>query len=569
MGCSVFASLWTLAKITHRLFIMKRLLWSVVLIALAPSASWAQPKEFYPDLLRSSPKFLEPFKDICKKPSASTVRVLCNDRETALGMIVGSDGWILTKADDLRGVLKVRVPGNKVLDAELVGLSPAHDLALLKVDADHLTPAQIYESTDTAVGSFLACVGTGVDPVGVGVVSVATRKIPVKTDPRAGSKGAYLGISFDTGEKGVKISQVLPNTPAAKVGLRAGDVILELAGVKVETNEVFLKTIAQYKPGDSVTLKVQRGDNDREFRVTLGNRPPIRSEVQNRMGGELSNRRTGFPLILQHDTIVKPQDCGGPIVDLEGRVIGLNICRAGRTESYAIPGEVIKPLVEEMKAGKHPPTKGFLLSHLSLEEKIQVARYDVRRLEKQPNASEKARKEAREHLQELEEEARSAREKTIVELTDDMVRLIRERLVVMNEVAAYKWSHRQEIFDLDRERQILKQLTARARDHSLPPEVVKAFFQTQLEAAKLLQENAIAEWQKDGSFPAQTQDLKKSLRPRLDQISEEMLSVLGKMQFYLYEPVLQNRLRSQGNSVLTGNGITEEIRDKALAWLRK
>ena len=32
-----------------------------------------------------------------------------------------------------------------------------------------------------------------------------------------------------------------------------------------------------------------------------------------------------------------PADCGGPLVNLDGKVVGMNIARAGRTESYAIP----------------------------------------------------------------------------------------------------------------------------------------------------------------------------------------------------------------------------------------
>ncbi len=75
------------------------------------------------------------------------------------------------------------------------------------------------------------------------------------------------------------------------------------------------------------------------------------------MGSELSKRRDGFPVILQHDSVVKPADCGGPLVDLEGHVIGLNIARAGRVESHAVPSETIRPLLEDLMTGKMPPKK--------------------------------------------------------------------------------------------------------------------------------------------------------------------------------------------------------------------
>ena len=52
-----------------------------------------------------------------------------------------------------------------------------------------------------------------------------------------------------------------------------------------------------------------------------------------------------FPTILQHDSVLAATDCGGPILYLEGRVVGINICRAGRVETYAVPAEVIQPLL--------------------------------------------------------------------------------------------------------------------------------------------------------------------------------------------------------------------------------
>ena len=75
---------------------------------------------------------------------------------------------------------------------------------------------------------------------------------------------------------------------------------------------------------------------------------PSREEFQNQLGGDLSQRRFGFPAAFQHDTVVKPTDCGSPLVNLDGKVVGINIARAGRTETYAIDQETILGLVDEM-----------------------------------------------------------------------------------------------------------------------------------------------------------------------------------------------------------------------------
>jgi serine protease Do len=73
------------------------------------------------------------------------------------------------------------------------------------------------------------------------------------------------------------------------------------------------------------------------------------------MGGDLSERRSGFPAVLQHDSVLGPEECGGPVIDLAGRAIGINIARAGRTESYAIPDDVLRPLIDELLSGNYPP----------------------------------------------------------------------------------------------------------------------------------------------------------------------------------------------------------------------
>ena len=104
-------------------------------------------------------------------------------------------------------------------------------------------------------------------------------------------------------------------------------------------------------------LKITRDEKEQDLRITLGTRPgskggKSRSDQQNNMGSKLSERRAGFPIILQHDSVLKPTDCGGPLVNLDGQVVGINIARAGRVESYAIPSEAVRPLLEKLKVKK-------------------------------------------------------------------------------------------------------------------------------------------------------------------------------------------------------------------------
>ncbi|MEX2027294.1 MAG: S1C family serine protease, partial [Pirellulaceae bacterium] len=58
---------------------------------------------------------------------------------------------------------------------------------------------------------------------------------------------------------------------------------------------------------------------------------------------------------IQHDTVLKPSECGGPIVDLSGKVVGINIARGGRVESYALPATLVRSLLPDLMSGKLNP----------------------------------------------------------------------------------------------------------------------------------------------------------------------------------------------------------------------
>src|SRR5207253_7198799 len=106
-----------------------------------------------------------------------------------------------------------------------------------------------------------------------------------------------------------------------------------------------------------ITIKFVRDGKPMEIKVKLGKRPSgnNRGDFQNSMGSTLSENRIGYPTILQHDTVLKPADCGGPLVDLDGMTVGINIARGGRTESFAIPSEVVQTLLPDLMSGKLMP----------------------------------------------------------------------------------------------------------------------------------------------------------------------------------------------------------------------
>jgi serine protease Do len=395
--------------------------WSLAvlcLVLLVFSPAMAQERST-PDasLLKSSPGVLTAFRAVVAKPSQSTVRVQCDGKDIALGTIVGPNGWILTKASELKGPALCRLRDGRQLEARVVGVHEPYDLALLKIDAVALTAVEWRESKTAAVGTWVAAPGTEDAPVAVGVVSVAARAVTARDLPASNNPSAgYLGIDLaDAAEVGVRISRVTPDSPAASAGLKAEDLILSLAGQPVQDTESLMNALQQHKPGEVVDIHVKRGSQEMDLKATLGRRPGGRGrgDFQNRMGSTLSDRRNGFPTILHHDAVLRPSDCGGPLVDLDGKVIGINIARAGRTESYAAPAEAVLPLMYDLMSGKlapKPSSEAGVSKALSPEEKISRARAAVQLAEVEKAAAERKLAEAKAALEKADNDAKAVKE---------------------------------------------------------------------------------------------------------------------------------------------------------------
>jgi S1-C subfamily serine protease len=91
--------------------------------------------------------------------------------------------------------------------------------------------------------------------------------------PRAG--GAYLGVRFSSvpSTDGVAVDMVVPGGPSDKAGMKAGDVITQFNGKKVENQDNIRKILQEKKPGDKVKVEVLREGETQELEVTLGKRP--------------------------------------------------------------------------------------------------------------------------------------------------------------------------------------------------------------------------------------------------------------------------------------------------------
>jgi Do/DeqQ family serine protease len=83
------------------------------------------------------------------------------------GVVVSADGSILTNNHVVEDALSisVRLRDGRILPAKLVGSDPATDLALVRVEAKHLTPVRFADSDAVRVGEWVVAIGS---PFGLG-----------------------------------------------------------------------------------------------------------------------------------------------------------------------------------------------------------------------------------------------------------------------------------------------------------------------------------------------------------------------------------------------------------------
>ncbi|MEV0789144.1 trypsin-like peptidase domain-containing protein [Kribbella sp. NPDC050459] len=88
----------------------------------------------------------------------------------------------------------------------------------------------------------------------------------------ATGKASYpvIGASVDmTFEGGGRVSAVSPSSPAARAGLRVGDVITAVNNDPVDSAEVLIVAIRTHQPGEAVRLAYERGGRSRTVTLTL------------------------------------------------------------------------------------------------------------------------------------------------------------------------------------------------------------------------------------------------------------------------------------------------------------
>ena len=300
------------------------------------------------DRFRSGSGTLRAFAPVSAATRHSIVKFNVNGETMALGVVMTTDGLTLTKASELKpGKLTAWLATEQEVSAEWLATDEEEDVALVRVHAKGLRPIR-WATNQVAIGQWAITPGIADAPHAVGIVSALPRRIPPER--------AFIGVQFDFGTTLPRIGELLPGLGAEKAGLKPGDVIVAVNDTAMTNREQVVATLREFRAGQTVKLRAQRAEEqlDAEIMMMLIKPDPAPGSADpeqglRRLGGEVSQRSEGFEQVIEHDTVLQPWLCGGPLVNLDGKAIGLNIARAGRVTTFALSATLVNRIFDNLR----------------------------------------------------------------------------------------------------------------------------------------------------------------------------------------------------------------------------
>ncbi|MBI2455781.1 MAG: PDZ domain-containing protein [candidate division NC10 bacterium] len=300
------------------------------------------PKD-HPDVENPSPEKGEP-RDFFDKFFGGRERDF-NQRNMGSGVIIHPDGYIVTNDHVVDGTeaIQVRLSSGQQYRAEVVGTDSKTDLALIKIRADAPLPvATIGDSDKLEVGDWVLAIGNpfGFDhSVTAGIVSGKGRvlgsgpyarsrfgfAIPsnmaktvlLQLKARGKVTRGWLGVVIQQvtppaadalglrESQGALVSEVMVDSPAEKVGIRRGDVILRFRGKSVTEVRDLPRFVAETHVGAEVELDILRDGKSRTLHLRVG-------ELREKRLAQVHPQDPGFGLTVQDLTPELAKGLGVP-----------------------------------------------------------------------------------------------------------------------------------------------------------------------------------------------------------------------------------------------------------------
>jgi S1-C subfamily serine protease len=291
----------------------------------------------------------------CGEASASVVELLgWRNRIFALGTVVDAEGLVVTvynravtEASYCPDGLHCRVADGSVVEAELIGVDPGYNLALLRVKVNGLKPVSWIDSKNVPAGTLLASVGLGISPLTAGVVSVTRREmsnpVPASLNYPSAAPPELIGSSVPG--RGYWIEFTEGN--ALDAGVRPGDLVISIRGAPIRSNQDLVACVAGHRPGERVTIRLLRESRQIDLNLRL---PP---DLHGRDSGQ-DPEDFYPPIALEGDLPLLEREYGGPVVGLDGKVIGVAVGRIAPQACVIVPADRVVARLTNLKAGKPP-----------------------------------------------------------------------------------------------------------------------------------------------------------------------------------------------------------------------
>ncbi|NCG27961.1 MAG: PDZ domain-containing protein [Verrucomicrobiales bacterium] len=335
---------------------MKRLIQMKVVALLLPllAVSEVSAQDFLDELPSSrrlnGKSTVLAFGDAGVSAKSSTLTVLSNGKAIALATVLDIEGHAVTKASELEEMeeLSALSSTGDEINITLISSDQKTDLALMKVDPGTGIPVQWADPNNVQQGTWVGSMNHESETLMIGVISAKRRSI----EGRSGVLGVLLDPNDDPKELGVAVMDFGPNSPAKKEGIRQGDLVIRVEGKEIKSRKDISEEIKKFAPTEEVRLKILRGEEGIPFKVTLNYMSNVFDMLDRnqRMSGLTSKRKAGFSDVLQHEIPLSPMAMGGPLMNLKGLAIGVDIARSDRVTTFALPSSLVKEIADKLKS---------------------------------------------------------------------------------------------------------------------------------------------------------------------------------------------------------------------------
>jgi serine protease Do len=280
------------------------------------------------------------------------------------GMILTPDGAILTNNHVVEHAsrITVKLQDGRHFPGKVVGVDPATDLAVVKIEAKNLPAVKFADSDAAAVGQWVVAIGSpfgldytvtagvlsakgrgslganeiedylqtdasinpgnsggplvnlsgevlgvntmiiGSSGIGFAIPSNLARKVGLELLKDGDVSRAWIGVSYQelTPElassfgvqrtRGALISDVIPGGPAAKAGLRSGDIVLDIQGREIKEGKDLMRAVLMYPVGEKLSITVLRDGQQQKLSVVTAERA---AKNEQRLGAAKAQKRGG------------------------------------------------------------------------------------------------------------------------------------------------------------------------------------------------------------------------------------------------------------------------------------